>query len=507
MKHLTVALFALLAGLLWSSSAAPPSEIRNVLVVMGDDHAAYVLGAYGNEIVRTPNLDRLAAEGVRFRRAYANSPVCTPSRQSLITGRLPHATGVTLLRTPLSSDQVTIADHLKQLGFETGAIGKMHFNSGSSGDDHHGFDYRTDRADYRRRLQERPPRKSSQGIRVKPPWKPFRDPARIWLNADSLPVGVYDRDSEGTYYASRAIEFLKENRDRRFCLWLSFYEPHSPFDFPIEYAGRYRPEEMPLPRAGEEDERWIPAVFRDLTDEDKRGIIASYYSSVEYLDKNVGLVLEELDRLGLADSTLVVYAGDHGYLLGHHGRFEKHMMWEEAVRAPLILRNKPRLGPAKSTEAMVEFIDLVPTVLELLGTPPLASAQGRSLVPLLDGQTTRHREFVFSEFLPDNKAMVRGEEWKYIFSSGKHDLEMGYATGKGAPGLTHRLYNVRRDTGETCNLADEPAYQDVLRELQQAMLRRFHETHPAAVRLPKGLSIDEQLSWFCEPPEQISVHP
>jgi arylsulfatase A-like enzyme len=132
-----------------------PGKIRNVLFIMGDDHAAHALGAYGNSTIRTPNLDRLASRGVRFDRAYVNSPVCTPSRQSIITGRLPHAAGVTLLRTPLSENQVTIAEHLKLSGFSTGALGKMHFVNEQL---RHGFDYRLDISDYRKHLSEFPPR-------------------------------------------------------------------------------------------------------------------------------------------------------------------------------------------------------------------------------------------------------------------------------------------------------------------------------------------------------------
>ena len=143
-------------------AGAPP--IRNVLVLMSDDHAAYATGAYGNPIIRTPSIDRLAGEGVLFSRAYANSPVCSPSRHSIITGRLPHAAGVTLLRSSLSEDQLTIAEHLQSLGFKTGAVGKMAFY----GDAKHGFDYRIEGRDHDRYLEahpaQRPPgRYSHQG--------------------------------------------------------------------------------------------------------------------------------------------------------------------------------------------------------------------------------------------------------------------------------------------------------------------------------------------------------
>ena len=485
----------------------PAGEIRSVLFISSDDHAAYAMGSYGNPIIRTPNLDRLAAEGIRFARAYANSPICTPSRQSLLTGRYPHASGVSLLETPLSQDQVTIAEHLKNYGFATGAVGKMHFNS----DLKHGFDDRIDSRDHHQYMKEHPPRRPPEGTRVKPVWRPFQDPARIWLNADMLPGtgfgaardpdlrGLYDEDSLGTYFVRRAVDFLRENRGNRFCLWLSFYEPHSPFNFPIEFAGKYRSSDMPLPEVSPEDDRWVPAIFRSLSDEQKRGIVASYYSSVEYMDKNVGLALAALRELGLDRTTLVVYVGDHGYQLGHHGRFEKHTMWEESVRVPLLIRD-PR-QPHRTIRALVEMLDLVPTILEVLEVPPMPTAQGRSLVPLMRGETEHHRDFVFSEYYEDNKAMVRTRQWKYVFTSGKHDLAIGYATGLGPSGRHHRLYDRRDDPQEFKNLAQDPKHEPVVKDLQAKMLGVFLATDARAPNLPEGLSREEKLEWFLEPPE------
>src|SRR5262245_4827897 len=489
-------LFIALVVLPLLNMAAPSKKdspkIQNVLFIMGDDHAAYAIGAYGNKIVRTPNLDRLAAHGVRFDNAYVNSPVCTPSRQSLITGKLPHAAGVTLLRTPLSEEQTTIAEHLQQFGFSTGAVGKMHFVNEQL---KHGFDYRVDISDYRKHLTEHPPQKTAEDLQVKPPWRPFRDPARIWLNADGLPVSAYDEESDGTYLAKKAIEFLRSNRDNRFCLWLSFYQPHSPFDFPIEYAGRVDPRRITLPKTGAEDARWVPEIFKELSDEDKRGITAAYYTAAEFLDKNVGLVLTELSRLGLEDSTLVIYVGDNGYLLGHHGRFEKHMMWEEAVRVPLLISNSGRFKQGHATSALVELIDLVPTILGALEVAPMKEDQGKSLLPLLEGKTNRHREQVFSEYLEDNVAMVRTRRWKYIFGAGKHDLALGYATGRGAPGRYQLLFDQSGDPDEKRNLANDSRYTMILQDMRLKMLNVFLKTDPRAPRLPARLSVEEKLEW------------
>ena len=490
-----------------------PEPLRNVLFLFADDHSTRVMGAYGNSIVRTPNLDRLASQGVRFDSGYVNCPFCTPSRQSLITSKYPHASGVTLLSTPLADDQITIAEHLKQTGFKTAAVGKMHFNS----DKTHGFDFRIDGKDHDEYLKQHPARRPPPDQPYKPVWAPFRVPAREWLNADRRPgtgyprpadaenQGLYDEDFLGTYFVRQASDFMEKNRSERMCVWLSFYEPHSPYNFPIEFANNSDPAKMPLQPVSEEDDRWIPQIFRPLSEDDRRGIIASYYNSVEYLDTNIGRVLDHLERLGLADSTLVVYAGDHGYLLTDHGRFEKHMMWEEVVRTPMIIRD-PRY-PARAVSAMVEMIDLVPTILDALGEPPLPGAQGRSLMPLIRGTTNEHRDFVFSEYFHDNKAMVRTHDWKYIYTTGKSDLTLGYETGFGPSGRLSRLYDMSGDPRETTNVASDAANASVVQELQAKMLDVFLRTDPRAPQLPQGLSTEDALDWFLVPPEETKATP
>ena len=219
-----------------------------------------------------------------------------------------------------------------------------------------------------------------------------------------------------------------------------------------------------------------------------------------YLDDNVGAMLDALEELGLDDSTLVVYVSDHGYLLDHHRRFEKHMMWEEVVRVPMIVRH-PGLEP-RTESALVELVDVTPTILEVLGAPPMDGQNGRSLRGLLPGETSEHRDIVFSEYFHDNKAMVRTKKWKYIFTTGKQDLSLGYETGLGPSGRDQRLYNMRDDPNEFTDLADDVDSADVIRDMQARMLEIFQRTHPRASDLPSELSVDEQLEWFLEPPEE-----
>jgi len=477
--------------------AKPAKPLKNVVMIIGDDHSARVLGCYGNDIIQTPNLDRMAGRGVKFTSAYANAPLCSASRQSLLTGKYPHATGVTLLRTSFSDENYTVAEHLQASGFVTGYIGKMHFNNNLD----HGFQEqftRRDLNDWRTTHHAEP---LDASIPQRPKWKPFRDPARIWLNADTLPGNYPDESSQGTVYAKKAKEFIENHKDERFCLWVGFHEPHSPFNFPIEFQGKYDPQNMPWPETSPEDDRWIPQEFKDLTEDERRGIIASYYTSVEYLDKNVGMILDELDKQGLTDETLIIYIGDHGYLLNDHKRFEKHMMWEPAVGAPLIVNAGEHVEKGKSVDALTEFVDLAPTICNALQVEEMPEVQGKSLLPILKGKKQQHKDYVFSEFLADNKAMVKTREWKYIFTTGKRDLQQGYATGNPPSGILHRLYDQQNDYWEKTNVADDPANADVLVELQMLMIDHFMKTDPRAAQLPQGLTTDETLAWFCEPPD------
>src|SRR5262249_54446379 len=226
----------------------------NVLWIVADDHAPYVCGAYGNTKVRTPNIDRLAAEGMRFDRAFCNSPVCTASRQSFLTGRYPRTIGVTQLQAVLPESETTLAELLRDAGYETAAIGKMHFNSDLT----HGFATRIDLREHQKWLEAKGKQPLSPDVETQPPWRPFRDPARIWLNSDNRPLGSVDADMAGTYFADRAVEFLNARRDsggsnarpgdpRPFFLMVSFYEPHSPFHYPVEFSGRHKLDEFAVP--------------------------------------------------------------------------------------------------------------------------------------------------------------------------------------------------------------------------------------------------------------------
>ncbi len=487
------AALATLAG----SAYARPAKKPNLLFLIADDHAGYVLGADGNRLASTPNLDRLAGEGTRFASHYCNSPVCTPSRQSFLTGQMPAAAGVTVLQTPLGDDKPTLAKQLQSGGYHTAVFGKMHFNRPSR-PGLHGFDQLLLESDLPKAVAaEIHPRPVPEGIRTKPRWQPFRDPARIWLNAEKLPYPRYEDDMTGTFLARKACQYLEAHKSDPFALWVSFQEPHSPYDFPLEDRERFPASRFTPPRVGPEDAWQIPKIFRGLSPDEKRGIIASYYTSVSFLDRNIGRVLDCLRRLNLEQDTLVVYMPDHGYSLGQHGRFEKHCGYDPALRVPLIVRFPGRIRRGVIRH-FTESVDVAPTILDLLGAEPLPVMHGHSLRPYLEGRRPpTPRDHIFSQYLENEEAFVRTARHKFIFCTGKRRRTDGYEIDNPTPGRYIRLYDLKKDPGEFTDIAaNEPK---TVARMQSLLLERFELTNPDAARVPPALTMEEKIEWFLRP--------
>lgn len=470
----------------------------NLVFLMGDDHRWDVMGAAGNALAQTPNLDRLASDGTLFAKHYVNYPVCTPSRQSVFTGRLPHASGVSTFGTTLSEDELTLADQLKSAGYRTAAFGKMGFMRDAY-PGMHGLDVAmVDGAAGASWRQEVQPRRPEPGIRVKPNARAHQDPTRLWLNADNLPSPYYAEDMPSSQVARNAIGFLEERDESPFAMWVSFTEPHNPFNFPIEYRDRYNAEDFQLPTVGPEDGPQIPLILRELSDADRRGTMAAYYASVSFLDYNVGKVLDALSRLGLGDNTLVIYWSDHGFMLGEHGRIGKHSCYDASVHAPLIMRSPERIQGAAVVDDLTESVDITATILDYLDVEPLPVMHGRSLVPYLEGRTMPNpRDHVFSEYLHNEEACVRTSSWTFIYCTGKRMRNDGYETEDPTPGRYTRLYDLETDPGEFTDVsASNP---EVVRQMTTLLLTRFRETHPEAALEPTGGSAQDALDWYLRP--------
>jgi choline-sulfatase len=474
-------------------------ERPNVVWICADDFTPAVCGTYGNRIVRTPCLDRLASQGIRFDRAFCTCPLSTPSRQSFWTGRYPRSIGVTLSPTPLPDDEVTLPALLRQGGYEIAAFGKTHYYWPRR----HEYDICVDFPEYEQWL--------SGKCRVLPPtgdvlgaWRPFVDPAAVWLNGSCLPYCAFDAEMFGTFLASQAAQYLAATRARPCFLYVSFYETHAPFWFPVEYRGRHDPRSFRVPPVAPADDDCLPPAFRGLTEADKQGILAAYATSAEFLDKNVGLILKALDQSTYASNTLIIFTSDHGYLLGQHGRFEKHCCFEPAVRAALLMRFPALIHPGRATAALVELIDLMPTVLELCGVPAPANLQGRSLVSLLRGRTDVHRERIIAEYADNEEAMIRTERWKLIYCTGARRRQDGYALDTPTFKPFIQLYDLDNDPDEMVNLARAAEHAGWVKQLTNQLADHLMRTAREPKLIPR--SRDTQLLLaHCLAPRDVDI--
>jgi arylsulfatase A-like enzyme len=257
---------------------------------------------------------------------------------------------------------------------------------------------------------------------------------------------------------------------------------------------------------GLDDFHQIPLIFRDLTPEDKQGIIASYYTAVSFLDRNVGEVLQALKDANLENDTLVIYMADHGYSLGQHGRFEKHVCYEPALRVPLIFRWPGQIGSGKVVREFTESIDVPPTLVEMLGAEPFVVNHGRSLKNYLrTGHDPNPRQLIFSEYLENEEACIKTARWKLIHCSGKRLRRDGYLTDNPLPGRYAQLFDQQEDPDEFTNVASQ--HPDVVQQLSAEMLRVFRSTHPDANVEPSGLKSDPAIDWYLRPRDALRARP
>jgi choline-sulfatase len=442
----------------------------NVLWICADDYTPDACGAYGSRVARIPNIDRLAREGVRLDRAFAPCPHSTPSRQAFWTGRYPRSIGVTLSPTPLPDDETTLPARFRAAGYTVAAFGKTHFYCPRR----HEFDLALDFAEYHEWLDAKGTDPLPPGANALGPWRPFADPAREWLNADVRPYAAVDGDMFGTVLARCAAEFLSHAHTKPFFCYVSTFETHSPFNFPADWPHRHRADEFEVPPISEADAAALPSVFRELTEADRRGIVAAYHTCAAFMDRNVGIVLDALEASGRANDTLVLFTSDHGYFLGQHGRFEKHSCYDPAIRAAAVLRWPGHFAP-RAANAFVELHDLAPTLLEACELPVPSEMQARSLLPLLRGETDTHRDRVFLEYADNAEAGVRTDRWKLIYCAGTRRRRDGYAAPDD-PKPWVKLFDMHADPHELVNLSGRAECAAVEDELLAALAEHVRRT-------------------------------
>ena len=451
-----VAIRALAAASTGPFFAFPQTRRANLLFLCSDQHQAAASGCYGHLQAQTPHIDEIAAEGVRFESAYCQSPVCVPSRGSIITGNYASRHGAKILQDALSSDARTVAHLFGDQGYSTAAIGKMHFVDESR---RHGFAHRVNSANHLERLTKR----EAQA---------FRADQGAGGGTRGSPSAMPERLFRDTFYAEEAVRFLRAHKDRPFCMWASFFMPHTPLVPHRKYWDLYEDTNIDLPeRAPNALEtgfhghlvRAKERGWYQQTDEELRDAIRGYFGNVSQMDANVGRVYDTLRELGLDKNTVVVYTSDHGEMAGAHRMWTKHNMYEQSVRVPLIVRTPDLMGAGTAKEHIVEQVDLLPTLAELCGLDVPGGIDGRSFAPLIRGERHAAREFAYSEyyfcrrvFTADDRfvgkppiIMVRTDRWKFNYLSWERS----------------ELFDLENDPGEFHNVIDDVGNAGIVKEL------------------------------------------
>ncbi len=446
----------------------------NVLFIAADDLKP-LLGCYGAPVVKSPCIDRLAARGLVFTRAYCQQAVCAPSRNSLLTGLRPDTIGIydlaTFFRTKVP-DAVTLPQLFRKNGYRTQSIGKIYHTGHGNRDDALSWSEPSIRPGGQYALPEST---EARRKRMKEAKERGQDASRLQGPATECADVPDDAYADGKI-AAEAVRRLGEMKDGPFFLAVGFLKPHLPFCAPKKYWDLYdrasfrAPDVQKLPEgapafAGHNSGELrkycdIPPV-EPLTAAQASELIHGYHAAVSYVDAQVGRLLDALDRLGLAGRTAVVLWGDHGWHLGDHGLWCKHTNFEQAARVPLILSVPGQRRPGSRTGALAEFVDIYPTLAGLCGLKPPETIEGTSLAPLLEDPDRPWKRAAFH--LYPRGIRGQGSGMGRAVRTARHRLVEWTVRGKDFRAL--ELYDYQSDPDETVNLAAKPGHEKTVKEL------------------------------------------
>jgi choline-sulfatase len=438
------------------------SDAPNILMIMADQLAARYVGAYGHPIVKTPNIDALAARGTVFEAAYSNCPICAPSRASMLTGQYVSDIGTYDNGAELPASVPTMMHYLRRAGYEVVLSGKAHF---IGPDQMHGFERRLTPEIYPSDFSWTPD--WMKGV-VHNPGTAVDQLRSSGLCDWNLQL---DHDEEVHH---RSLEYLRDaarrkENDQPFFLCASYTHPHEPFITTKEWWDLYDHDEIDLPsvpqRPTEEMHpfnQWLQYHHMvdeyPLSDEEIRKSRHAYYAMVSYFDQKVGELVAELGRLGLADNTVIVVTSDHGEMLGEQGMWFKRTYFDPSVRVPLVMAGADRVSSGKRLAKEVSLVDLMPTFLELSGLADSSAVEeqlaGESLCPMLEGRDKRKRAGVISEYYSEGVVqpmrMAVRDGLKYVFVN-EHD---------------EQLFDLKADPDELNNCVGDESYGDRLEGLR-----------------------------------------
>ena len=455
-------LVSIVAGLHSCNTKETTSERPNFLVIFVDDLRPQ-MNCYGKDFMVTPNIDRLAAEGILFERAYCNNPVCGASRASLLTGVRPNRERFLTYHTWADKDlpgHLSLPRHMKESGYYTLSFGKVYHHNE---DDLKGW-------------SEHPWRPSGQN------WRNYITEENLTIaagmdNGRAYPFEKPENANYNDYYdgmiADTAISRLEglARLDQPFFLAVGFLKPHLPFNAPSQYWELYDPDAIELASNPLPPENAPKAAIHNwgelrnyygipqegpVDTETNRKLVHGYYACVSYTDDMVGKLLDEIDRLDLADNTVVLIFGDHGWNLGEHGLWCKHCNFDNAMRVPLIFRG-PGVGKGKKTSTLAEFVDLYPTLCEIAGISLPEHLEGESLADVLENPSNEHKTKVFSRFHAGESIITQD----FIFSE--------WVFNNDTAQRPRMLYDHTVDPEENYNVSEDPEYATVVGGLTQQL--------------------------------------
>ncbi len=438
----------------------------NVLFIISDDLTATALSCYGNQVCKTPNIDRLAARGTRFTHAYCQGTYCGPSRASFMSGYYPHATGILGYISPRKAigDRATWAQHFKNAGYYTTRVSKI-FHMGVPGGIEKGDDGADDPISWTERFNSQGPEWKAPGVGETLEGNP--DGKKPVIGGNTFVVVEADGDdlvhSDGKT-AAKACELIDLHKHEKFFLAVGFVRPHVPFVAPKPYYAPFPFSQMTLPEkiAGDWDD--IPrAGINYKTSKNmqmnvvrQKKAVAGYYASVAYMDRQVGKVMAALKKAKLDDKTIVIFTSDHGYHLGEHDFWAKVSMHEESALVPLII-SVPGKQPAVCS-SFTELLDLYPTISSLCGLNVPARLQGKDISRMLDDPSHQVRDAAFC--VNGRGFLLRERKWAFI----------QYAEN-GSKGI--ELFDMEKDPLQYTNLAELPEYRDVVQRFQKKLVEKL----------------------------------
>ena len=464
-----------------SAAAQAPSGRPNILWVCTDQQRYDTIQGLNNSHIRTPNLQLFMDTATVFTHAFVQNPVCSPSRASFLTGRYPHVTGLRANGQKIRSSERLITRTLADQGYVCGLAGKLHLSPCAGGRVEDRIDDGYRHFWWSHDIQDAWPgknrwRESLRASGVAWPKPPANTPA--WG------VPIDPKHSQTHWCADRAVEFIQaQKQSRPWLMSVNMYQPHHPFYPTAEYFQRYDPEKLPDPAyvQGELDNKpeyqrrdaaGAPnrPSFENTDALTRRKITAAYYAMIEEIDDQFGRILKTLEDTGQAENTIVIFMSDHGEMLGDHGIYHKGpYFYDCGMRVPLMIRWPGRYRAGQKLDALVEMVDLAPTLLEAAGLEPSPGIQGRSLTGLLEGKTTGHRDSVYMEnYVPRMGAT------KPVLATAlrtrTHKLAIYHSLGAG------ELYDLARDPGEVRNLWDDSAHRGIREELTLELMKRMTDT-------------------------------